>query len=109
MEAGRLDKRVTFRRRAKVDRAGAGSRSDFADLFKTWCDFRPLSARTLAEAGSLTDGIEASIVVRDTPRTRGLTKMDRAVVDGRDFAIESVPPGDRSGWLTLKISARKAS
>lgn len=106
MDPGRIDKRVTFRRREKKP---GGGRGDYHDLFRTSAEFRPLSARALAEAGSITDGIEATLVVRDTPRTRDLTNADRVLIDGRDFAIESVPLGDRTGWLWIKISRRKAS
>ncbi len=109
MDPGHLDKRARFRRRVKTGEGGAGSRGAYADLFTVAASFRPLSARVLAEAGSLTDGIEASLVVRDTARTRDLTKADRVIVDGRDFAIESVPLSDRSGWLRMKLSVRKAS
>ena len=106
MDAGRLDKRVTFRRREKKP---GGGRGDYQDLFTTAAEFRPLSGRALAEAGSITDGIEATVVVRDTARTRGLTNADRALIDGHDFALESVPLGDRTGWLWIKVSRRKAS
>lgn len=108
MQAGNLDKRVTFRRRQKL--AGQpGDRGSFAEWMTVACDFRPLSGRALAEAGSLTDAIEGSLCVRDTARTRSLTVADRAVIDGRDMAIESVQPSDRSGWLWIKVSRRKAS
>ncbi|WP_164255889.1 phage head completion protein, partial [Stenotrophomonas maltophilia] len=79
------------------------------DLFTVRAEFRPLSGRAMAEAGSLTDAIQGTLVVRDTPRTRALTIADRVTVDGRDYAIESAPPGDRSGWLYLKVSLKKGS
>ena len=108
MQAGDLDRRVTFRRRQKIV-GQAGDRGPFADLMTVACAFRPLSGRALAEAGSLTDAIEGSVCVRDTARARGLTVADRALIDGRDLAIESVQPSDRSGWLWIKVSRRKAS
>ena len=108
MQAGQLDKRVTFMRRERVPGKSA-DRGPFAELLRVACAFRPVSGRALAEAGSLTDAIEGSICVRDTARTRGLTVADRAVIDGRDMAIESVQPSDRSGWLWIKVSRRKAS
>ena len=109
MHAGALDKRATFRGRAMGDMDGFAVRGEFGDLFTVWAEFRPLSGRALAEAGSLTDAIEWTLIVRATPRTRTLTVAHRVVVDRRDYAIESVPPDDRTGFLMLRISARKAS
>lgn len=108
MQAGRLDKRVTFRRRPKVT-GKPDERKSYVDLFTVAAEFRSLSGRAMAEAGSLTDAIEGTLVVRDTVRTRGLTVADRAVIDGRDFALASVPPTDRSGWLFIKVAQTKGS
>ncbi|ACL62062.1 head-tail adaptor protein [Methylobacterium nodulans] len=109
MDPGRTDKRVIFRRRVAVPKAsGNGTNREFRDLFPCWAAWRPLTGRRLAEAGGVTDGIEGAIVVRDTPRTRDLTVADRVILDGRDMALESVPIGERSGWLTIKVSRRVA-
>lgn len=108
MEAGRLDKRVTFLRRVKVPGKPA-SRGDFVVHFAVAAEFRPLSGRALAEAGSLTDAIEGTLVVRDTARTRGLTVADRVVIAGREMALASVPPSDRSGWLWIKVAQTKGA
>lgn len=112
MEAGRLDRRATFLRRAKVAAVPGklpDSRAGFETLFTVAAEYRPLSGRALAEAGSLTDAIEGTLIVRYTARTRKLTVADRVVVEGREMAIESVPPSDRSGWLSIKVSRKKAS
>lgn len=109
MHSGALDRRATFRGRAIDDDGGFGVRGDFRDLYTVWAQFRPLSGRALAEAGSLTDAIEGTLVVRATARTRALTVAHRVVVDRRDYAIESVPPDDRTGFLVLRVSSRKAS
>ncbi|MGY2051685.1 phage head closure protein [Methylobacterium sp. JK268] len=108
MDPGRADKRVTFRRRAAVPKPGGGTAREFRDLFACWAEWRPLSGHRLAEAGGVTDGIEGTIVVRDTPRTRALTVADRVILDGRDLALESVPIGERTGWLSVRVSRRVA-
>ncbi len=108
MDPGQLDKRVTFRRRALVTRGGRQVPGDYADLFRAWGAWRPLTGRRLVEAGAVTDGIDGTLIVRETARTRGLTVADRVIIAGYDFAIESVPIAHRSGWLSLSVSRRRA-
>ncbi|GJD60857.1 hypothetical protein [Methylobacterium frigidaeris] len=56
------------------------------------------------ETVTVTDGIDGTLVVRETARTRGLTLADRVTIAGHDCAIESVPIAHRSGWLSLTVS-----
>lgn len=104
-----MDKRATFRGRSELDEDDFEVRGQLVDLFTVAAEFRPLSGRAMAEAGSLTDALEGTLIVRDTPRTRKLTIAERVVLNGRDYAIASVQPPDRSGWLYLKLAQTKGS
>ena len=81
MQAGRLDKRATFRGRPQLDDDGFESRGGYQDLFTVRAEFRPLSGRAMAEAGSLTDAALEAVVVElwAPPKGRPLVEPFRRV------------------------------
>ncbi len=109
MQAGRLDLRATFRKRGPGEVGSLPGRGSYIDDFTVAAEWRQLSGKAVAEAGALTDAIEGTLVVRDTPRTRALTVAHRVVVLGREMAIDTVPPSDRSGWLFLRCRQTRGS
>lgn len=103
MNPGRLDRRVTFRRRASVGGVHSGA---LQDVCSCWAAWRPLSAQQLVEAGASVDAVAGTLTVRDTQATRAIAAECRAVFSGQDLVVVSASIPDRSGYLMLEISRR---
>lgn len=95
--AGRgLDTRVTVHYRPD----GTG---DLTERCAFWAGWVPAGATRKIEAGGLTDGIDGTLKVRDTPAARAVVQSDRARFRGQDCEILSVSVPNRTGWLWLKV------
>lgn len=104
MDPGRLDLRVTFRRRPVT---GTISRGPYADVFTVWANYRRAANRELVEAGRAQDVEGGVLLIRDSPQARTVTNADRVMVQGRDIAIEGVGiPDRRSGLITLTLASK---
>lgn len=103
MNPGRLDQRVTFRRRNVVGGVHSGPLEDF---FTCWARWQPGSGRELVEVGVVSDAVEGTLTLRDTTMARQLARQDRAVFRGSDLVVVSAAIPDRSGFLVLQV-ARK--
>lgn len=95
MKAGRLDRRVMFRRRAKG--ATVRDRGEFIDLVEVWGDYLRLSGREAMEAGRETNVEEGTLRVRWPGLAADITIADRVVIADRERAIVSVATPDRRG------------
>lgn len=92
MRAGRLDLRVTFTRRVPVP----GRPHDRSDTYAPFhadepAEYRRLSGTETLEGGRLSDVEQGTLIVRDSPENRAITAADRVLIEGRDFAIKTVP------------------
>ena len=98
MRAGRMNRRVTIRRRAVVaGNPGGVPRGDFADVFSVWGEVKQAIASQQVEAGFSGDPITAIIRVYDSAQARTISANDRLAIagmpgvgSGEDFAIDSV-------------------
>lgn len=103
MDPGRLDRRVTFRRRGAVD-GDPAERGDYADLFTTWANYRPIPAREAAQGGGAVNVAGGTLAIRDSARARDLVTTDRVTLQGQDFDVKGVDlPDRRSGLILLQI------
>lgn len=103
-QPGRLDQRVTFRRRGPGP--GGPGTGELVDAFSAWGSWRPLSAAQLVEGQAVADAVAGTLTIPDTPRGRQLGQEDRALLAGSDLMVVSAPIPDRSGFLTLQLSRR---
>lgn len=102
MKAGRLDRRVTFRRRAKG--ATVRDRGDFVDLVEVWGDYLRLSVREALEAGREVNVEEGTLRVRWPGEADDVTIGDRVVIDGRERAIVGAgTPDRRAGFIEFTV------
>jgi head-tail adaptor len=111
MRAGKLDRRVTFRKRVDQERAGGNEKGDFDDYWSTWANYREFSAREIANMGQAEDVPFAVLTVRDCTAARLITNSDRVRIRGvaqGDFAIQNVSLPERTGWLRIKIARTMA-
>lgn len=103
MRAGRLDRRVTFRRREKG--ATIRDRGEFQDLVEVWGDYRRTSGREVIEAGRQLNIEEGTLRVRWPGPGDSVTIDDRVVIDGRERAIKGIgTPDRRSGFIEFIVS-----
>lgn len=103
MNPGKLDQRVTFRRRRSVGGVRSGPLEDF---FSCWARWQPGTGRQLVEAGAVSDAVEGTLTVRDTARARQVASEDRAAFRGQDLEVISAAIPDRSGYLAFQLTRR---
>lgn len=94
MNAGRLDKQVTFRRRAPG--ASQRDRGGYQDHATVWGDYRRLSGREALQAGREVNVEEGTLRIR-IGEADDITIADRVVVEGRELGIKAVSTPDRRG------------
>ncbi|MGU3418525.1 head-tail adaptor protein [Methylobacterium sp. D54C] len=103
MDPGRLDRRVTFRRRTALDDDPTG-RGDYADLFTTWANYRPAALREAVQGGGAVNVASGTLAIRDSARARDLVTTDRVTLQGQDFDVKGVGlPDRRTGLILMQI------
>lgn len=86
MQAGKLDKLVTFQRRAAALDAYGHRTGAWEDVASVWAAVRPLTAREALHAREITPTVTHSITVRHDPRLVGLDAAAlRIVLGARTF------------------------
>lgn len=105
LAAGRLDRRVTIRRKSTAPDGHGGRTTVWADLVTVWAEVANQSGREAVLAGTLT-GVSA---FRVTMRWRGdVTVADQLRLDdGRDLNIRSAedPDGRRDALVVFADTA----
>lgn len=105
MDAGRLNRRAAFHRRAVLSTPIAGNaRGGFeADPFLTvWADFRQTPGREVVSAGLAEDQIGGTLRIRNSAAARQITAADRCNMSGTSFAIVSVGlPETSEGYIEM--------
>lgn len=104
MIAGPLDRRITWQR-ATVTRDDLGQpQSTWATLFETWCAKVQLRPMVVIPSGTEETTKEATQVVQIRHRPDVPTVADRAIFEGRSWAVHGIAEiGRREGWeITLK-------
>ncbi|SDW78187.1 phage head closure protein [Roseicitreum antarcticum] len=115
MSAGRLNRRIQFRRGTMVS-DGFGTRLEWnaaqpeADNHGTpvWAEKADISDGERWRAGEVGAQITTRFKVRYSPFTAGITPKDRIAFDGLTYNIHGIkePPGTRRQWIELTASAR---
>jgi hypothetical protein len=104
VNAGSLNLRVTFKRRAP---AGAINtvRGGFTALGDpVWADYRDVPSKVASVAGADLPIKSGLLTIRSSSWAYGLTNSDRVEIDGTDFAIENIKLGERVGFLELFVT-----
>lgn len=115
MRAGRLDRRIQFRRGTLVT-DGFGTRLEWnaadpaADNLGTpvWAEKSDISDGERWRAGEVAAHITTRFKVRYSSFSVGITPKDRIAFDGMTFDIHGIkePPGTRRQWIEITASAR---
>lgn len=107
MGAGKLRHRIEFYRQAEkeADKYG-GVVEAFEPLFSVWGNVRETTGKERVEAGSVEGHRTATIRVRKSSETNGLTGKDMAVCRGETWNL--APPsnvGDNDQYLDILATA----
>lgn len=92
MSAGKLRERVTFQRATSGDDGYGNVVTGWADHLTVWADVRETVGKERVDAGRVEASSTATVRVRASSATRGLTEADRIVARGDTWNIRSVAP-----------------
>lgn len=105
MDAGRLNRRAAFYRRAVLGTPVAGNaRGGFEQtpFLTVWADFRQTPGRQVVSAGLAEDQIGGTLRIRDSAKAREITAADRCTMQGVSFALVSVGLAETSeGYIEM--------
>lgn len=107
MAAGRLDRRIQFRR-AATDDDGFAQTEDFADHgTPVWARKADISDGERWRAGEVQAHVTTRFVVRWSSFTSDITPKDRLVCDGLSYDIFGIKEGSgRRQWIEITAAAR---
>jgi head-tail adaptor len=108
MLTGKLDKRVTFRRREVTNPDAGNERGDFVDWFTVWANYRGLNLSQSGEAGMQVGSAIGILTVRDGGDARNVTTAERVLIQGEEFAILSPEVRDRTGFMSFRVERNLA-
>ena len=90
MTAGRLRDRITIQRATTGDDGYGNTVTGWSDLMTVWADVRETPGKEAVDAGRVEASHTATIRIRASSASRGVTEADRAMVRGRVWNIRSV-------------------
>lgn len=105
MNAGRLDRRITLRRKVDTNTA-LGVTEAWSDLATIWAGRKDVSDGEKTAAGMVMASIVSRFVVRSSELTRGLTAKDQLIEGGKTFRVIGIKELDRRGYLEITAEAR---
>ncbi|MEH6522574.1 phage head closure protein [Sulfitobacter sp.] len=106
MGAGALRHQVKFRRRgSQVDDLG-NPVGQFEDLFTVWGNVRETTGKERVAAGSVENLRTATIRIRKSPQTSGITEADQAVTRNEEWNILGIANvGHDDAMLDMLVQA----
>ena len=106
MEAGKLDRRVQFRRFTASD-DGFATVQAWADYgLPVWAERRLVSDREQVAAAQVAASITARFLVRCSDLTGAITPKDRLICEGREYDITGVKEIGRREGVEITAAAR---
>jgi SPP1 family predicted phage head-tail adaptor len=106
MEAGKLDRRVQFRRFTLIDDGFAQVESWVDHGSAVWAERRLVSDREQVAAAQVAARITARFVVRWSNLTGAITPKDRLICEGREYDITGVKEIGRREGVEITAAAR---
>ena len=90
MKAGDLRDRVTIQRATNSDDGFGNTISGWSDLLTVWANVRETPGKEIVAAGRIEASRTATIRVRASSQSRGVTAADRIIARGQSWNIRSV-------------------
>jgi SPP1 family predicted phage head-tail adaptor len=106
--AGRIDRRIQFRRYTTSDDGFTSGDKTWADHGSpVWASKTDVSDAERWRAGEVAAQITTRFMVRYSTFTSGITPKDRLVCDGVTYEITGIKEGEgRRQWLEITAAAR---
>lgn len=95
MRAGSLRDRVTFQRASRMSDGQGGGRRQWLPLFTVWGALREERGTERLEQGRIAAPFGATLRVRVSTDTAGITTADRAEIGGILYDIRAIAQPDR--------------
>ncbi len=105
MEAGDLDRRITFQRAAETSNELNEPIETWTDLVTVWARRRDASDGEKVGAGQVGSTLMSRFVVRSSEITRDVIPTDRIQHDGRLWNIQGIKEVDAGRRRFLEITA----
>jgi SPP1 family predicted phage head-tail adaptor len=107
MQAGRLNHRAQFLRKAvDVTDEYGNPMQEYAPLFTVWANVRETTGKERVAAGSIENLRTATLRIRSSSETRGLTEGDQVQARGETWDILGIANADDRGvMLDLLVQA----
>lgn len=110
MTAGSLRDRVTFQRATSGDDGYGNAITAWADHLTVWSNVRETLGKERVDAGRVEASRTATIRVRQSSDTLGLTEADRVTVRGQAWNIRSIAAvGNDGAMLDILVEAGVAT
>ncbi|HMR51191.1 MAG TPA: phage head closure protein [Amaricoccus sp.] len=106
MEAGSLDRRITFLRAVESTDALGGVVQDWMPQATVWAAVLPVSDGERWRAGEVGASVTTRFQVRWSPQAADFGPLDRIEFDGRSYDIAGVKEIGRREGLEFTASAR---
>lgn len=95
----RLRHRAKFQRQGQVPDGYGNTIGGWADHLTVWANVRETTGKERVAAGSIENNRTATIRVRSSAGTRGLTEADRVVARGETWDILGIANADDKGKM----------
>ncbi|MCV6576271.1 MAG: phage head closure protein [Cohaesibacter sp.] len=102
MQAGKLNKRVTFQEPSHSTDAGGGMIENWGNDLKVWGGFRPDRGSEAEQNGRIEASVGGLLRVRCFSKTRLIGEDWRVQIDGEIYSIESITNPDQR-WRELHM------
>ncbi|WP_282026855.1 phage head closure protein [Limimaricola cinnabarinus] len=99
MRAGSLRDRITIQRQTETTDDYGNTVGAWADLVSVWADVRETTGKEKVAAGRVEASRTATIRVRKSSATAGITEADRLTARGETWNIRSIAQADRKGVM----------
>lgn len=110
MGAGSLSDRVTFQRATLGDDGYGNTITGWSDHLTVWANVRETLGKERVDAGRVEAARTATIRVRQSPDTLGLTESDRVMARGQLWNVRSiVRVGNDGAMLDILVEAGVAT
>lgn len=110
MCAVNLRDQAVFQRRGAVDDGYGNVEGDWSDLLTVYADLRERTGKEALDAGAITASRMATLRIRFSPETSGITEADRVVARGTTWNIRSIAQTSHAPrWLDLLLETGVAT
>ncbi|MDO5658294.1 MAG: phage head closure protein [Paracoccus sp. (in: a-proteobacteria)] len=91
MDAGKLDRRVLFQSKRRVETPAGGWTDGWTDEFTVWAQVKPLRGGETVMQARMAAKNPVIVIVRASSQTRRIEHNWRVMIDGSPYEIRETP------------------